>query len=226
MSGVGGAIFASFKIASLDDSTPSQAIMPRSDGAIEVMLRLNNLIGIERRILACGAHAEVLAPVRAARNNPLRCRRDACPPRWCRVVARRRAAFEPRGVGESFPMSLAPDFPGPPKETNKLFTGSANVPPRVIVSAALNRNTRRPAALLKCPRDKPVWQSKVFVCFRRCLPRRNWRQLGSPVEKQTTRSGVGRYGNIRFRSIRAVHCWPTPSWRKPNLDRTSAEHLA
>ncbi|HTO02754.1 MAG TPA: WYL domain-containing protein [Opitutus sp.] len=41
---------------------PSQTITTRSDGAIEVTLRLNNLIDVERRILACGAHAEVLAP--------------------------------------------------------------------------------------------------------------------------------------------------------------------
>ena len=41
---------------------PSQAITERADGGIEIALRLNNLIDIERRILACGAHAEVLAP--------------------------------------------------------------------------------------------------------------------------------------------------------------------
>jgi len=40
----------------------SQAIVDRPDGGIEVTLRLNNLIDIERRVLACGAHAEVLAP--------------------------------------------------------------------------------------------------------------------------------------------------------------------
>jgi predicted DNA-binding transcriptional regulator YafY len=41
---------------------PSQRIAERTDGGIEVTLRLNNLIDIERRVLACGAHAEVLAP--------------------------------------------------------------------------------------------------------------------------------------------------------------------
>lgn len=41
---------------------PSQTIVARPDGGIEVTLRLNNLIDIERRLLACGAHAEVLAP--------------------------------------------------------------------------------------------------------------------------------------------------------------------
>lgn len=41
---------------------PSQAMTTRADGAMEVTLRLNNLIDIERRVLACGAHAEVLAP--------------------------------------------------------------------------------------------------------------------------------------------------------------------
>ncbi len=41
---------------------PSQAIVDRSDGGLELTLRLNNLVDIERRILACGAHAEVLAP--------------------------------------------------------------------------------------------------------------------------------------------------------------------
>jgi predicted DNA-binding transcriptional regulator YafY len=41
---------------------PSQQIAERADGSIEVTLRLNNLIDIERRILACGAHVEVLAP--------------------------------------------------------------------------------------------------------------------------------------------------------------------
>jgi predicted DNA-binding transcriptional regulator YafY len=41
----------------------SQIVTECSGGEIEVTLRLNNLIDIERRILACGAHAEVLAPV-------------------------------------------------------------------------------------------------------------------------------------------------------------------
>ena len=41
---------------------PSQTLTTRPDGAIEVGFRLNNLIDIERRVLACGAHAEVLAP--------------------------------------------------------------------------------------------------------------------------------------------------------------------
>ncbi len=40
----------------------SQTIIERPAGAIEVSLRLNNLIDVERRLLACGAHAEVLAP--------------------------------------------------------------------------------------------------------------------------------------------------------------------
>jgi predicted DNA-binding transcriptional regulator YafY len=40
----------------------SQKIVERPDGGIELTLRLNNLIDIERRVLACGAHAEVLAP--------------------------------------------------------------------------------------------------------------------------------------------------------------------
>jgi predicted DNA-binding transcriptional regulator YafY len=41
---------------------PSQAVAEASGGGVEVSLRLNNLIDIERRVLACGAHAEVLAP--------------------------------------------------------------------------------------------------------------------------------------------------------------------
>ena len=41
---------------------PSQTIAECAGGGIEIALRLNNLIDIERRILACGAHAEVLAP--------------------------------------------------------------------------------------------------------------------------------------------------------------------
>lgn len=41
---------------------PSQVATERADGGIEVTLRLNNLIDVERRVLACGAHAEVLAP--------------------------------------------------------------------------------------------------------------------------------------------------------------------
>jgi predicted DNA-binding transcriptional regulator YafY len=41
---------------------PSQKITERPDGTIEATFRLNNLIDIERRLLACGAHAEVLAP--------------------------------------------------------------------------------------------------------------------------------------------------------------------
>lgn len=41
---------------------PSQTIVDRADGGIEVELRLNNLIDVRRWILACGSHAEVLAP--------------------------------------------------------------------------------------------------------------------------------------------------------------------
>ncbi len=41
---------------------PSQTIAEFPDGSIEVGLRLNHLNDIERRILACGAHAKVLAP--------------------------------------------------------------------------------------------------------------------------------------------------------------------
>jgi predicted DNA-binding transcriptional regulator YafY len=41
---------------------PSQKIFTRPDGSIELTLHLNNLIDIERRLLACGAHAELLAP--------------------------------------------------------------------------------------------------------------------------------------------------------------------
>lgn len=40
----------------------SQQLIERAAGGVEVLLRLNNLIDIERRVLACGAHAEVLAP--------------------------------------------------------------------------------------------------------------------------------------------------------------------
>lgn len=40
----------------------SQLVESRDDGSIEVTLRLNNLIDVQRRILACGRHAEVLAP--------------------------------------------------------------------------------------------------------------------------------------------------------------------
>lgn len=40
----------------------SQVITDLPDGRIEVTLRLNNLIDVRRRILACGLHAEVLAP--------------------------------------------------------------------------------------------------------------------------------------------------------------------
>ena len=52
---------------------PSQTVQPRADGGVEVRLCLNNLIDIERRVLACGAHAEVLAPA-ALRDH--RCRGD------------------------------------------------------------------------------------------------------------------------------------------------------
>jgi predicted DNA-binding transcriptional regulator YafY len=40
----------------------SQTITDRADGSIEVTLRLNNLIDVQRRLLACGSHVEVLAP--------------------------------------------------------------------------------------------------------------------------------------------------------------------
>ena len=42
---------------------PSQTITEGGNGSIEVTFRLNHLNDIERRVLACGAHAEVLAPV-------------------------------------------------------------------------------------------------------------------------------------------------------------------
>ncbi len=41
---------------------PSQQLQDHPDGSITLTLRLNHLHDIERRILACGAHAEVLAP--------------------------------------------------------------------------------------------------------------------------------------------------------------------
>lgn len=41
---------------------PSQKITECPDGSIEASFRLNHLNDIERRVLACGAHAEVLAP--------------------------------------------------------------------------------------------------------------------------------------------------------------------
>jgi len=41
---------------------PSQTIIDRPGGEIEVTLRLNNLVDVERRILANGRHVEVLAP--------------------------------------------------------------------------------------------------------------------------------------------------------------------
>ncbi len=40
----------------------SQTLRDRPDGHVEATLRLNNLIDIQRRILACGRHVEVLAP--------------------------------------------------------------------------------------------------------------------------------------------------------------------
>lgn len=42
---------------------PSQTLAERPDGRLECTLRLNNLIDVRRRILACGAKAEVLAPL-------------------------------------------------------------------------------------------------------------------------------------------------------------------
>lgn len=41
---------------------PSQVLASRPDGRVSCTLRLNNTIDVRRRILACGAHAEVLAP--------------------------------------------------------------------------------------------------------------------------------------------------------------------
>ncbi len=41
---------------------PSQHIHERADGSITVSFRLNHLIDVERKILACGGHIEVLAP--------------------------------------------------------------------------------------------------------------------------------------------------------------------
>jgi proteasome accessory factor B len=41
---------------------PSQEILERADGSVAVSFRLNHLTDVERRILACGGHIEVLAP--------------------------------------------------------------------------------------------------------------------------------------------------------------------
>lgn len=41
---------------------PSQINRELSDGTLEVNLRLNNLIDIQRRLLACGCHAKVIGP--------------------------------------------------------------------------------------------------------------------------------------------------------------------
>lgn len=41
---------------------PSQKIAERPAGAIELTLRLNNLVDVENKVLRCGPHAEVLAP--------------------------------------------------------------------------------------------------------------------------------------------------------------------
>ncbi len=40
----------------------SQQILERADGSIAVSFRLNHLTDVERRILSCGGHIEVLAP--------------------------------------------------------------------------------------------------------------------------------------------------------------------
>ena len=40
----------------------SQALRALPDGVVETTLRLNNLIDVQRRILACGRHVDVLAP--------------------------------------------------------------------------------------------------------------------------------------------------------------------
>lgn len=40
----------------------SQILIDRADGRVEMTLRLNNLIDVRRRILACGAQVKVLAP--------------------------------------------------------------------------------------------------------------------------------------------------------------------
>lgn len=66
---------------------PSQVIHAQHDGSIEVTLRLNNLIDIQRRVLACGRHAEVLAPPElreAIRNEVLLIfgRHSEPPPAW------------------------------------------------------------------------------------------------------------------------------------------------
>ncbi|MDD5351113.1 MAG: WYL domain-containing protein [Chthoniobacteraceae bacterium] len=45
----------------------SQTIADLPGGEIEVTLRLNNLIDVQRRVLACGSHVEVLAPAELRR---------------------------------------------------------------------------------------------------------------------------------------------------------------
>ena len=101
----------------------SQELRPRPDGGFEATFRLNNLIDIERRVLACGSHAEVLAPVElretiraeAAKLNAI----YASPAEGCDGATLRVAESDASHFGRKRP------------------AGTSGVPPRVIPSPPL-----------------------------------------------------------------------------------------
>lgn len=74
----------------------SQVLHELPDGSVEATLRLNNLIDVQRRVLACGSQVEVLAP----------------PELRARVAAEHRAAaaryVEKTDPGEKFPKKIEP----------------------------------------------------------------------------------------------------------------------
>ena len=98
----------------------SQELTARPDGGIEATFRLNNLLDIERRVLACGRHAEVLAPAE------LRATIQA-------EVEKMHATYSSPAV-ERGPGAVRVAAPAAPFYQRKPPPGASGVPPPVITS--------------------------------------------------------------------------------------------
>lgn len=118
---------------------PSQTLRALPDGGIETTLRLNNLKDIERRVLANGAHVEVLAPpeLRAALATAI----AALAQTYAPEIAAAPAPLQPLEVGlnvssssEAVGLNVSSSSPAPPsrkKSQKKISEGHpASLPPR------------------------------------------------------------------------------------------------
>lgn len=98
----------------------SQQLRPRLDGGIEAIFRLNNLLDIERRVLACGSHAEVLAPAELRAT--------------IRTEVERMHAIYSSPAVEREPAAVRVAEPAAPFSQRKPPAGTSGVPPPVLAS--------------------------------------------------------------------------------------------